>query len=471
MQSLTRLLLQKEIERRKKARGGKITPLMKLMSPIQRKFIEDSSRFKIARCSRRAGKSAADAAYLIKTCIETPNSPTLYLGLTRESAKEAIWSLLMDMLTTLEIEHEARPSSLRISFPNGSFIQIFGADVPNAAARLRGRKFKLVIIDEMGFFSSADGLIPVIMPTLSDYSGSLVMTSSPGMMLSGFFYEADAGSMADQWSHYHWTLLDNPLFQGPASDPARFANRGEEELDTVCRLLFGGNRNHPSFIREYLGQWVRDGSSLVYPYTDRNVVDANYLIPKAEYGIGLDLGTSSANAIVVMRYSQYSRDVQIVDEWGEAGVLVDDLADKLKEFMKQYRTDLIIADTGGLGAAVVLELRRRYHLPIKAATKIDKAFFQRIFANDLISGFIKVTKGLKILTEWDRITKDENGNEIRGPANHKSDASLYVYRYLYNTYLKQAVPVPTDEQIMISQLEQSAIQEKLISEEDMIDDY
>ena len=387
------------------------------MSPIQQHFITSPARFKIARSGRRSGKSLADAVYLIKACLETPKSPTLYLGLTRDSAKEAIWGALIEILVSLEIEHEARPSALRITFPNGSFIQLFGADTTNAAARLRGRKFRLVVIDECAFFGAVDALMPVILPTLSDYSGSLVMTSSPGPMLSGFFYEADQGNMADQWERHSWTLLQNPLFSGPATDP-KFASRGEEELDTVCRLLYGGNRQHPAFVREYLGQWVRDGSSLVYPFTERNIVPANVKGPHDQYAMGLDLGVASDSAIAVWKYSQYSREAQIVDEWSQAGASVDDLADKLKDFMQLYNTSLIIADTGGLGAASVQELRKRYQLPIKAATKIDKAFFQRVFANDLTSGFIKVTKGLKITDEWGKIVRDENGQEIRGPSNH-----------------------------------------------------
>lgn len=470
MTTLLQQLRRKEADRRAKNKGGKVPLLLALMSPLQRQFITSPVRFKIARCGRRGGKTIADAAYLIKTCLEFPRSPTLYLGLTRDSAKEAIWGSLIEMLATLEIEHEARPSTLRITFPNGSFIQLFGADTPNAAARLRGRKFKLVIIDECAFYGTVDALMPVILPTLSDYSGSLVMTSSPGMLLSGFFYEADQGGMVDQWDHYHWTLLDNPLFQGPASDP-KFASRGEEELDTVCRLLYGGNRKHPAFIREYLGQWVRDGSSLVYPFTDANIVPGNVKGQHDEYAIGLDLGVASDSAIAVWKYSQYSREAQIVDEWGQTGASVDELADILKDFMKLYNTSLIIADTGGLGAASVQELRKRYSLPIKAATKIDKAFFQRIFANDLLSGFIKVTKGLKILGEWSIITKDENGQEIRGPANHKADAALYSYRYLYNSFLQHAVPVTSDEQKMIERIEQAAIQERLEQEEDSLDDY
>lgn len=470
MSTILQQLRQKEAAKRAKSKGGKIPLLMRLMSPIQQGFINSKARFKVARCGRRSGKTLADAVYLIKTCQEFPKSPTLYLGLTRESAKEAIWGSLIEILTSLEIEHEARPSTLRITFPNGSFIQLFGADTPNAAARLRGRKFKLVVIDETSFYAAVDSLMPVILPTLSDYSGTLVMTSSPGMMLSGFFYEADQGSMADQWEHYHWTLLQNPLFMGPATDP-KFASRGEEELDTVCRLLFGGKRDHPAFIREYLGQWVRDGSALVYPYTEANLLPGNIKGPHDEYAMGLDLGVASDSAVVVWKYSQYSREAQIVDEWSQAEASVDDLAAILKDFMRLYNTSLIIADTGGLGAATVQELRKRYQLPIKAATKIDKAFFQRIFANDLLSGFIKVTKDLKILQEWGKIVRDENGQEIRGPSNHLSDAALYSYRYLYNTFLQHAVPVATEEQKMIERLEQDAIRERLEHEEDTIDEY
>jgi hypothetical protein len=426
---------------------------MKLCSPIQRKFIEDPSRFKLARAGRQSGKTFADAVYLILTCLKAPNTPTLYLGLTRDSAREAIWMTIVTILELLEIPHEALESTLRIKFANGSFIQLFGADALNARNRLRGRKFGLVVVDEMGFFVTADDLIKSLLPTTAILKGTLIMTSSPGLLLTGFFYEADQGNLQSSWSKYHWTIKDNPEMMKPANDP-KFKTRAEEELDTICRLQFGGNVQHPTFRREYLGEWVRDATSLVYPFDQKNVIQDEYEIEKPQYGIGIDLGSVSASAICVLKFSQYSREVQVVETWKEAGLLIDQIAAQLQSFIDKYKPILTIADTGGLGKVVVEELTRRYHMQVQAAEKTDKSWHQRIIANDLISGYIKVIRPFNenLLAEWASITKDNNGDEIKGTENHASDACLYIYRRVYNTYLKNATPKPTEEDRMISSI-------------------
>ena len=407
---------------------------------------------------------------MILVALSDPASPILYIGLTREAAKEAVWGTLITILDSLKIPYDARVSALRIKFPNGSFIRLFGADASNAKDRLRGQKFKLVIIDECGFYQSMDAIIPVVMPMLAYYAGTLAMTSSPGVLLSGYFYEADIGSNKDEWSQHGWNLADNVAMRKPALNP-KYANRAEEELDTICKAIYGGNRLHPGFVREYLGQWVRDNSALVYPFTDINLIPAAYDITKPHYGIGVDIGVSSASAISVVKYSEYTRKVQIVETWSEAEVLIDDFADILKDFMEKYDTDLVVADTGGLGAAVVQELRARYHLPIRAADKTNKSFHQRIFANDLLSGYIECVAGLNVVKEWAKIVKDDNGEEIKGQKNHEADACLYIYRYVYNTFLKDFKEPETTEQIMIRQLSEQALREKHDFEEENLDVY
>lgn len=439
--------------------------MLKTLSPGQRKFIEDPARFKLVRASRRAGKSYSDAAYLISEALRTPNTPLLYIGLTRDSAKEAVWTILTTILDSLDISYEARPSALRITFSNGSFIRLFGADTPNAKDRLRGQKYKLVIIDECGFFAAVDQLIPALMPTLADLQGTLAMTSSPGVILSGFFYEADVGTAADKWSQHVWTMHDNPFFRRPSSNP-KYATRADEELDVICRTLYNGDREHPAFKREYLGQWVRDATSLIYPSSDNNLFTTLPPLASPRYAIGIDIGVSSASAIVVLKYSHYSRNAQIIESWSEAEVLVDDFAKIVQGFIDKYKPDVVVADTGGLGKAVVQELTRRYQMPIQAADKIDKSFFQRIFANDLLSGYIQCLRGLDLVNEWAKLVKDENGEEVKGQRNHQSDAALYVYRRIYSTVLKNYVVKETDEDRMIRELTERVQQEQDFKDED-----
>jgi hypothetical protein len=290
------------------------------------------------------------------------------------------------------------------------------------------------------------------------------MTSSPGEILDGFFYHAYAGETKKDWKQWHWTLLDNPHFQKPATNP-KFKDAGEEELDTICRLQFGGDRGHPAFAREYLGVYKRDDSNLIYPYTEKNVISRPAPLPREQYALGLDLGVSSACAFAVLKYSQYSREVQIVETYSETEMLVDDLAEQIKFYQEKYDLTAIIADTGGLGAAFVQELRRRYQLPIRAADKTDKSVYQKIFRNDLISGYIKIIKDLTILQEYDKILKDAQGQEIKGQKNHEADAALYVYRYVYSTYLKVFTPALTDEERMEAQLVELALAEKAEQDE------
>jgi hypothetical protein len=394
--------------------------------------------------------------------------PTLYLGLTRDSAKEAIWDTLLGVLESLGIDHEARPSALYIRFPNGSRITLFGADTPNARNRLRGRKFKLIVADEMGFFADADPLINALLPALADYRGSLIMTSSPGEILSGLFYDAYEGKNKKNWKQYHWTMHENPHFMKPATK-APYKTHAEEEMAVIVAQKFGGDQEHPAFRREYLAVFVADNTNKVYPYSPKNLIDTPYPMMREMYGIGLDLGSVSENAIVVVKFSPYAREVQIVESWKEANLLIDQLAAHLKFFIDKYEPTVVVADTGGYGKGVVEELRRRYFLPIKAAEKQDKSFYQRIFANDLISNYIKVVKGLSIIDEWDKILRDDNGDELRGPANHASDSCTYVYRYIYNTHLKTFKAPESDEDKMLRQAMESAKLEREEREEDLLD--
>ena len=468
-------LLQRSLQRKRAEtdRGGQVIldRLLKLLSPIQLGFVLDADRFKVACAGRRGGKSYADAVYLIYECLKAPNTPTLYLGLTRESAKEIIWDTLVEILGSLGIPHEARPSGPYIRFPNGSRITLFGADIPNARNRLRGRKFKLVVVDEMGFFADADPLIYALLPSLADYRGSLVMTSSPGEILSGMFYDAYEGKKKHEWRQYHWTLFDNPYFQRPATDP-KYKNAGEQEVEEIARIKFGGDKTHPAFIREYYGKYIADTTNLVYPYTEKNLIDKQYDMPRAMYGIGIDLGSVSENAIVVIKFSAYAREVQVIESWKEANLMIDELADVLKEFIAQYDPVVIVADTGGYGKGVVEELKRRYFLPIKAADKQDKAFYQRVMANDLISGYIKCLRHLPVVDEWAKLLRDEEGEEKKGQVNHAADATLYIYRQIYNTHLKTFKPVESDEDKMERQaMEQLRYEreEREESQEDILD--
>jgi len=468
----------------------KIKVLRAFLSPLQRSFIDDEHRFKVARCGRRGGKSVMDVIYLIITCLENPNTPTLYLGLTRESAKNTIWDFVCYTCERLGINIEARVSELRINFDNGSFIRLFGADTSNGRERLRGQKFKLIIVDEMGFYSGADYLIEAVIPMLADYQGTICMTSSPGLVLAGMFYEADQGSKSGGWSQYHWDMRSNPHFMTPVNKMTKpiepymhtfkdgytleVKTAAELEMVTIVKNLYGDIWSHPGFQREYLGLWVADNTTLVYPYATyndkpgHNVVKEDFSLEEPLYAIGIDLGSISDNSIVVLQYSHHRREAVFVEAWKGNDMRVDALGAKISEYYEKYAPTHIVADTGGYGRGIVDELKYRYTLPIQAAEKTDKAFYQSVFSNDLLSGWIKARSegALLLLAEWANIIKDEKGSEVVGQVNHAADAALYVYRKVYQIHLKLFEPPKTEEDRMLDHVLNQVRQNRIKDSED-----
>lgn len=440
--------------------ADKIKLLLAMLSPVQRRFVEDKSRRKLARCGRRSGKSFMDAVYMIIVCLQTGRSPVLYAGLTRDSAKEIIWPILIAILEELEIPHTPKESALMVRFPNGSKITIFGCDATNARNRLRGRKFKLVIFDETAFYASLDPLIYALLPMLADYGGTLCLTSSPGELLSGLFYEADQGPKKTHWSHYEWTIHDNPHFQKPALD-SKYKTRAEEEIAIVLETEFNGDANRPEFRREWLGIWVQDKTTFVYPIGADNNVPVAYKMPHQMHAFGIELSAPFTHTLVVARYSTYSRDFQIVRVMTVNDLDLNQFMDVIKQDVANYDPVVIAAYIGKFSDDITDELKRRYQLPIIPVTNKDKVFYQKVFATDLAAGHIKfVDKETAPLTEeYSKLVKDKDGKEIDGQPNSLANAALAVHRKVYQTHLSNFKIPKSEEERMIEQLEHKRYEE------------
>lgn len=463
---MTRSILSELARREKKSRlqtpQSLAVRLLKALSPIQVQFVMDKHRLKTARCGRRAGKSYADIIYMIIACHMRKGANVLYLGITQSSAMEIIWQPLLDMLHRFKIPHRPYPSNKTVMFPNGSKIKIFGADSENAKNRLRGVAYDLVIVDECGFVAEVDELVDIVLPSVADYGGTICLTSSPPEILHGLFYEADIGKSKQYWHQYNWSMLDNPFFMGPANDTAKYKSRAEEEMALVCALKYGGDTQHPAYRREYLGEWVRDASNLIYPYTDANLVYDRPAFKNRRSVIGLDFGVTSSSAISVIDFDTEVREACVVDVWKEPGVLVDDFATILRTYIADYNPIVTVADAGGLGKVYVNELVKRYGLPIRAAEKLEKETGQKYVANDLISKYLKVLMPVcqPLTEEWSKLSRDKEGKEPKKSENHLSDATLYGYRHVYTTAFALKEKVENEEEKMLRQLMEQVAEEQ-----------
>jgi len=433
-------------ETRIAAEGGRV---LAHLFTAQLKFISDKSKAKVARCGRRAGKTMAVAAGLCRTALDRAGALCGYIALTRSHAKRLMWKELKRLDRHYELGVIFHETDLEARFPNGSVIMLAGADKTDSIEKFRGLAFDEVVLDESASFKAhIEQLVEeVLKPTLEDFDGQVTLIGTPGRALIGMFFEAstEAGDRARTWSRHHWTVLDNPMFP-------RWRGRADWRTVASAWLLELRTREEwteedPTYVREWLGCWVRDHATLVYCY-DENKNRASELPAGHEWSkvLGIDLGHDDDCAFVIPAFAKHLPDLYFTYAEKKKGMDVDDVVDRVAELVRtQGPFRSIVCDTGGLGKMIAKTMQRKLKLAVKPAEKKDKLAFTAEMNGDLRKSRVKVLPAaMALVGEWEVLQKDENGEEDDRFPNHCADAGLYSYRecrhYLWRP--KEVVPPP-----------------------------
>lgn len=396
--------------------------------PEQAAFVKDPSQFVSAICTRRAGKSHGLGLKFYNAARKHPQSLCPYVGLTRESAENIMWPIFKELNDKYKIGAVMTVSDLEITLPNGSKIKLFGADQKGFIEKLRGPKYPIAAIDEaQAFKSHIEALVDdVFTPAVADYEdGQIILTGTPGPVPKGFFYEASEGQFG--FSRHAWTVYKNPYFPRPRE---------------FVQGLFEKKKwteNHPTYRREWLGEWVSDPDALVYKYNEKlNVIDA---VPNSKqwfYVLGVDLGYDpDPSAFVLCCFNFHNNQLFIIDTYKENKMIVSDVAERIKYYMKQHPSLKVVVDLGAQGKMIGEEINQRYGLDLIAAEKHGKAGFIEIMNSDLQRGLVKVHRPVakELAEEWMNLIWDtEKEQKVEDPRypNHLADAALYAWRFCYN---------------------------------------
>lgn len=397
----------------------------------QSRFLSDPAKMKAACCTRRAGKSYALADQLVDWALMHEFAIVPYITLTRENAKNIIWPSIVDVCRKRDVQIELKRNSGDVHFPhNGSKIILRGCSDKNEIEKLRGPKYPGAVVDEaQGFPHYLTQLIDeVLEPATMDYNGQILVTGTPGPLLFGPFYEIVSGAQ-EGWSVHKWSWADNPHLD---TDISRF-----EWIERLKKRRKWTDET-PQFRREYLGEWVRDDSGLVYRFYDHNIIDSfnpdRY--PDLRYVLGIDLGWNDPTAFVVMAYSEKLGEAYILESYQEQHLLPTEVAIHVSRLSDRYDFESIVADSGAFGKGYVETMRREHGIPVDGADKAQKMTFINHLNGDLASSKIKIVKqtNLELLAgmaklQWSRKSLDlGKPQEDRSLPNHLTDAALYGYR-------------------------------------------
>jgi len=391
--------------------------LKDLLFKEQLDFYDDPSQFKAALCTRRAGKSYLAGTLLTTTALKIPNSTSLYIALTRASAKNILWPTLLELAD--QYGAEPNETDLQLKFPNGSIVWLVGADTKNFIPRLLGGKYPLAIIDEAQRFRAhlAELINDILEPALLDYKGTLVLLGTPGPTPSGYFFDATERKMHG-FSVHKWSVLNNPHL-GHAKD----------YMEKVLKDR-GWTRDNPTFLREWCGVWVEDPDALLFKYkrgrNDYSVVPEGHEF----YSImGIDYGWNDSTAFVLLKYSPTLRQIYIEHAEKHPELIPSQIAIRIKQLIEKYNPIKIVADTGGLGKSITEEMKRRYGIPIHPADKREKLTNISVMNGDFIDSNLFIHDSLaELKQEYITISRGEDGLEKEGDACDLADAALYAFK-------------------------------------------
>jgi terminase large subunit-like protein len=438
--------------------------------PQQLSVFNLAVRMLVILAGRRGGKTVVAGARLLRGALEHPRSLSLYLALSRESARDIMWPELKAWGERLGIPDACfNDNSMRVTLPNGSRIVVSGTDDTRTIERFRGSKLAGVVIDECG--SQPDSLltaliVDILRPALADLKGYMWLIGTPGLVANGYWYSVSGPERTSNVPLFHWNMLNNPHIPHAAEEMRLVLEENGwtapandcEYLGIDVRLDENGEPIPATagFVREWLGRWCVDVGELVYPYSDalcavdelpKHNASNGFLYPSDwRFGIGVDVGVVDATAISVIAVHPNDSNDYIVSTELHSTMLTNALADRLRELQLQYPGAPIVIDSGGMGKYHATDVQERYAVSLEAADKREKAAHIRIFRDRMLSGRVKVLRGKcndAIRDEWTRLPWDKKRLLPKeGCDDHAADSVLYIWRKMRHYTSKDTADAP-----------------------------
>lgn len=159
-------------------------------------FHNSTKRFGVIVAHRRAGKTVSCINHLIRASItcRKPDGRFAYVAPYYTQAKDVAWAYLKRFSASIP-GHEVNESELRIDYPNGARIRLYGADNYD---RLRGGYLDGVVLDEYADMAPA-AWGSVIRPMLADRLGWAVFIGTPKGRNAFFDKVAEAKANPETW--------------------------------------------------------------------------------------------------------------------------------------------------------------------------------------------------------------------------------------------------------------------------------
>ncbi|MDP2811776.1 MAG: phage terminase large subunit [Rhodocyclaceae bacterium] len=310
----------------------------------QRRILDKPTRFKVARCGRRFGKTLLAIEWLaLMEGGAIDGVPVAFFAPT--------YKLLLDVWTDMErtlkpITRKANKTEMRIELITGGIIDFWTLEDTDAG---RGRKYARIVLDEAAHARYLkDAWERAIAPTLTDLRGDAWFISTPNGI--NFFHELY--QRGDDPAFPDWAAFHMPSTANPHLDPGEVESKRTELPELVFR-------------QEYLAEFVTFGAGLVKPDM---IVEAQ-CPPGLPVTLGVDLAISEKQGADFTALVAMSRDpdsgIVYLREVERHRMAFHEVQNRIKAAAARWNPVMIAIEQTQYQAAVVQELARTTTLPVR----------------------------------------------------------------------------------------------------------
>jgi hypothetical protein len=454
--------------------------------PEQLAPFEDDNRWDAVCCSRQSGKTYVAARLLVDVSLAAPDRISVYVSDTFRHAREAMWDDQTDglpaVLGSLGLSEDSGDfrinlSQLRVTFRNGSFVELQGAD-RGAWAGFRGRKIDLIVADEMQRQEQEhlrQALRKDVPDCLMARRGRFVGLGTVGRALRGVWYELNRETPPG-WRSFHWTARELRHLTPVWDEQVAWA--GAMGIDTTA---------DPDWLREKAGVWVRDERGLVHHLTDRSLWDGRLpatvrtrcpehghlnircvcevpLVPRVgelehyggfDFGGGDGPGSGDPCAVVIGSVSREEGVLREVHSEEFYAADSDSVGSRLRGLRDRFGVRNFYLDPAW--KLSVKDMARTYGLPVDNALKgdaegTDEDFWHSERRSALNQGTMQVLQGSVLHGQLESLLRDpvelERGHvrPVPGQPDHAFDAWRYLFRMVRTRHVRLPEPPLSREQ-------------------------
>lgn len=406
-------------------------------------------------CAARRGGKTYELAGEIALALDSAGRGewVVYIAQTAQIGKELIWTDLEDINARHDFGWDLREHPIpTITAKTGARFKIVGCDNKSELGKLRGKKYKLVVIDEAKEISQflRELVLEILRPAFIGVGGRMIIAGTPGRVCdsSDFWYAICHGLVPGWTCVTNWTIRDNPWVRDP-----------EEELRKV-RLENDWTEDCVIYQREYEGRWVSDDDERVYAYIEiRNAVrglPANYNPETWVHVVGVDIGFApDPTAWAVLASHPNETSVYLLHAETRGELFSDQVAEHTGRLVRMYNASALVMDSGGQGKPYIEDVNRRHGhllggLVAKPADKREKRDRIEVFSEELKASRIMVC--LPNAQSWaheavNHLWHDERREkESDVTPNHCLDAALYAHTETRAYWHLPAPPEATPEE-------------------------